>query len=229
MSVPLWNVELHSHTIYSKDCLTRLDRLQEICRTRGLDKLAITDHNTAQGALEAARMYPILIIPGEEIMTTQGEILAWYVKETVPPQLTPQETIERLRAQGALIGVAHPFDRYRKGAWKLDQLMAIVDLIDVVEVFNARCIHAEDNNRALAFAQAHGKLMTSGSDAHLPREYGHAVVQAEPFANTAEGLRQALAGATHQGTLSDPWVHFGTRFAKYAKRLFPSLRPPKPS
>jgi predicted metal-dependent phosphoesterase TrpH len=225
MSTPLWTVELHTHTIYSKDCLTRLDRIQEICQDRGIDKLAITDHNNARAALELARMYPMLIIPGEEIMTTEGEVLAWFITEEIPAGLSPQETIQRLRKQGAVIGVSHPFDRYRKGAWQADQLLKIVEYVDAIEVFNARCIHDEDNAKALAFAQEYGKLMTCGSDAHLASEYGHAVMKVRPFANNADGLRKALQDASRDTRLSSPWVHFGSTYAKWVKRIIPSLRP----
>lgn len=222
---PLWRLELHAHTIYSKDCLTRLDKLQNICKKHSIDKFAITDHNTAQAALQMAHLYPMWIIPGEEIMTTEGELLAWYIKEEVPPQLTPQETIERLRDQHAVIGIAHPFDRYRRGAWQPEQLTEIVDLVDCVEVFNARCIHNEDNLKALDFAKEHNKLMTCGSDAHSPQEYGKAVLKTRPFANTADGLRQALQDATREETQSSPLIHFSSRYAKWMKALFPSLKP----
>ena len=225
MSVPRWRIELHSHTIYSKDSLTRLENLPEICRRRGIDKLAITDHNTATGALLAFRLYPMLIIPGEEIMTTEGELLAWYIREGVPAGLTPEETISRLRDQGALIGVAHPFDRYRRGAWLPDALNRIVDQIDAIEVFNARCIHAEDNAKALEFATQRGMLMSCGSDAHIPPEYGQATLLSEPFANTAEGLKQALAHGQRDEKKSSFLVHFGSRYAKWAKQLIPSLKP----
>lgn len=225
MSAPLWTVEMHSHTIYSRDCLTRLEDLQAICQARGIDKLAITDHDTARAALQMARAYPMWIIPGEEIMTTKGEILAWYIKEEVPPGLTPEETIARLHEQDAVIGIAHPFDRYRKGAWKLENLQAIVELVDSIEVFNARCMHNADNQQALAFAQAHNKLMTCGSDAHGRSEYGNAILKLRPFANNADGLRQALRESVREEKLSNPLVHFGSRYAKWAKMLFPHLRP----
>src|SRR5688572_30014838 len=114
----MWKVELHSHTCYSKDCLINPDEVIRTCRQKGIDKIAITDHNTAEAALALTKMVPDLIIPGEEIMTTEGEILAYFVKETVPPGLTPNETIRRLRDQGAVISVSHPYDRLRKGAWE---------------------------------------------------------------------------------------------------------------
>ncbi len=220
-----WRVELHAHTIHSHDSLVRLNDLQVICQRRGIDKLAITDHNTAKAALEMAHIYPMWIIPGEEIMTTHGELLAWYIKEEVPPGLSPQETIKRLRNQGAVIGISHPFDRYRKGAWELEHLLEIVDLVDAIEVFNARSIHKEDNYKALAFAEKHGKLMLCGSDAHIQCEYGQAVLRARPFANSADGLRQAFLEGKREEVPSSLWVHLGSTYAKWIKRLVPSLRP----
>jgi predicted metal-dependent phosphoesterase TrpH len=165
------------------------------------------------------------IIPGEEIMTTEGELLAWYIKEEVPPRLTPEETITRLRDQNAVIGIPHPFDRIRRGAWKLEPLLRIVDLVDCIEVFNARCLYPEDNVKALAFAKEHNKLMTSGSDAHGWPEYGRAVTITRPFANTADGLRQALQDANREEHRSSSLVHFNSMYAKWIKRLMPVLRP----
>jgi predicted metal-dependent phosphoesterase TrpH len=225
MSSPTWTVELHAHTIYSKDCLTRLEKLRALCQIRGIDKLAITDHNTAKAALEMARLYPMWVIPGEEIMTTQGEILGWYIQDEVPAGLSPAETISRLRSQGAVIGVPHPFDRYRRGAWRLEDLLGIVDHIDALEVFNARCIHNEDNDKAVSFAGERGTLMTCGSDAHIPAEYGRSVMKMAPFANTAEGFKAALMTATRQEVLSSRYVHLGSTYAKWIKRVFPGLRP----
>ncbi len=225
MDTPQWTVELHAHTIYSKDSLLRLEALPDICRARGIDKLAITDHNTVQGALQAARLHPMLVIPGVEIMTTGGELLAWFVQEEIASGLTPQEAIRRLREQGAVIGAAHPFDRYRGGAWGMANLLEIVDLVDSIEVFNARSLHNTDNTLALAFAEEHGKLMTCGSDAHIRREYGRAVMQMEPFASTADSFLQSLASAARIERLSGPEVHFGSTYAKWAKRLLPGLRP----
>jgi predicted metal-dependent phosphoesterase TrpH len=214
-----WTVELHVHTAYSPDCLIRVEDIEAICQRKGIDRVAITDHNAARAAIEFARVYPTLVIPGEEIMTTQGELLAWYVREEVPPGLTPQDAIARLRTQGAIVGVAHPFDRYRRGAWQLENLLAIVDLIDVVEVFNSRCLRRDDNRQALAFAEEHGKLMTCGSDAHTPGEYGQSVMKMRPFHNNAKGLRQALEQATRLERPSSPLVHVGSTYAKWAKRL----------
>jgi predicted metal-dependent phosphoesterase TrpH len=188
------------------------------CRRRGLHRLAVTDHNTLTGALEASALAPDLIIIGEEIMTTEGELLAYFVQEEVPPGLTPPETIARLRAQGAAISVSHPFDRLRKGAWREADLHAILPLVDAIEVFNARCIYPADNDRALAFAAEHAKLGTVGSDAHSHLELGRAVLDM-PAAVTGAQLAAGWRGARRITRLSSPAIHLTSRFASSWKRL----------
>ena len=194
------------------------------CQRLGLDRLAVTDHNTISGALALQALAPDLVIVGEEIMTTQGELLAYFVREEVPPGLTPTDTIARLRAQGCAISVSHPFDRLRKGAWREADLAAIMALVDAIEVFNARCIYPEDNARALAFAKAHAKLGTVGSDAHSHRELGRAVVVV-PAAASGADLVAGLAGSQRRTRLSSPAIHFTSRFAKTWKRLARRPRP----
>jgi predicted metal-dependent phosphoesterase TrpH len=216
---PAWHVDLHSHTLWSKDCITRFEAIIRLCRQRGIDRIAVTDHNTAEGALAMHKIAPELVIVGEEIMTTQGEILAYFVRETIPAGLTPDETIRRLREQGAVISVSHPFDRLRKGAWQEDDLLRIVDRVDAIEIFNARCIFPEDNERAQQFAEMHHLIGTAGSDAHIRPEYGRALTVMRPFAYDSEDFRNALQTATYIQRLSGQYVHFGSTFAKWTKRL----------
>jgi predicted metal-dependent phosphoesterase TrpH len=211
-------VELHSHTIASDDCLMRPADIARTCQCAGIDRLAVTDHNTLAGALAVQALAPELVILGEEIMTTQGELLAYFVREEVPPGLSPAETIARLRAQGCAISVSHPFDRLRKGAWQPADLAAIVPLVDAIEVFNARCIYPEDNARALTFAREHAIIGTVGSDAHSHRELGRAVVLVPAAANRAE-LLAGLAAGQRRTRLSSPAIHMTSRFAKTWKRL----------
>lgn len=218
-----WLIELHCHTEWSKDSLNTFDRVVATARRKGIDRILLTDHNTAEGALEWARRAPDLFIPGEEIMTTAGEILAWFVQETVPRRLTPQETIRRLRDQGAVIGVAHPFDRVRKGAWGDAALREIVDLVDTIEVFNARCFFMSDNLRAAEFARDHAKPGTAGSDAHIPYEYGRAAMRVPPF-HDAASLLESIKQGEIDARLSSWWVHGGSTYAKWFKRFNPRRR-----
>ncbi|MEP7293703.1 MAG: PHP domain-containing protein, partial [Chloroflexota bacterium] len=108
MRSELWNVELHSHTLWSKDCVVAFETIIRLCQQRGVDRIAITDHNTANGALAMQKLAPDLVIVGEEIMTDRGEILGYFMQESIPAGLTPDETIKRLREQGAVISVSHP-------------------------------------------------------------------------------------------------------------------------
>ncbi|MCU0496222.1 MAG: PHP domain-containing protein [Anaerolineae bacterium] len=215
----MWKVDLHSHTRWSLDCVTKFERVIQLCERRGIQRIAITDHNTADGALAMQKLAPDLVIVGEEIMTTQGELLAYFVKESVPEGLTPQETIQRLRDQGAVISVAHPFDRLRKGAWEEADLLRIVELVDAIEIFNARCAFPEDNTRAKAFAQAHQRLGTAGSDGHTPPEYGNGYLLMRPFENDPEDFLEALRDAQQGGQLSSWWVHLASKAAKWSKKL----------
>ncbi len=213
-----WKVELHSHTIWSKDCLTHLDWVIETCAKKGIDRIAITDHNTADGALELAKRAPDLIIVGEEIMTTKGELLCFFMKESIPAKLTPQETIKRLRDQGAFISVSHPYDRLRKGAWEEADLLEIIDQVDALEVFNSRCLFAEDNDKAAALTKKHGKLATVGSDAHIRYELGMATQLMQPFEG-AGSFYESLKTAQPVTRLSPAWVHGRSTQAKYMKRF----------
>jgi predicted metal-dependent phosphoesterase TrpH len=211
-------VELHSHTHASGDCLMQPAAIVKTCQRKGITKLAVTDHNTLRGALELLALAPELVIVGEEIMTTQGELLGYFLKEEIPPKLSPAETIARLRAQGAAISVSHPFDRLRKGAWREADLAAILHLVDAIEVFNARCIFPEDNARALAFARAHGTPGSVGSDAHAHMELGQATLSLTRAGNSAE-LIAGFSEGQPRTRLSSPLIHFTSTFAKHWKRL----------
>jgi len=218
-------VELHSHTYVSDDCLMRPADIVRTCARRGIDRLAVTDHNSIAGALEMQRIAPELVIVGEEVMTSQGELLGYFLREVVPAGLSPVETIARLRAQGAAISVSHPFDRLRHGAWHEPDLAAIIALVDAIEVFNSRCIYAEDNERALAFARQHGKLGTVGSDAHSHRELGRSVLKMAQAATPAE-LIAGFRDGQRVTRLSSPAIHLTSRWAKLRKRLAPLANQP---
>jgi predicted metal-dependent phosphoesterase TrpH len=208
--------ETHCHTRYSRDSLTSPTALVDTCLCKGITRIAITDHNTTAGALEAQRYDREHVIVGEEIMTTVGELLAFFVREEIPAGLEPLEAIRRLRDQGAFISVSHPFDTARKGHWPLAALEQIAPHVDALETFNARVLSAETNRLAQDFAQRHNLPGTAGSDAHTLRELGRAVVRLPAF-NDPNSLRQALPQARFQARLSSPFVHLSSRWAVWVK------------
>ena len=211
-------VEFHCHTYFSPDSLARPQALLEACRRRGVDRLVVTDHNSIGGAHLVQALDPGRVIVGEEIMTTRGEILAAFVSEEIPRGLTPEETIRRLREQGAFISVSHPFDAARHGAWALDDLRAIAPLVDAIEVFNARCMVRDANRLAQAFAREHDLPGTAGSDAHAPFEVGRACLLVPAFTG-ADGLRAVVRQGRVDGKLSPAWVHAVSRYARLRKFL----------
>jgi hypothetical protein len=212
------SVDFHTHTVTSKDSLTSAEQLVRACHRLGLDRIVVTDHNTITGARATQALDPELVIVGEEIMTTRGEILAAYVCEEVPPRLSPQETILRLRGQGAFVSVSHPFDAWRSGAWQLYDLLEIVPMVDAIETFNARCMKPGANRLAAAFSRAYGLAGTAGSDAHAAFELGTARVILPQFTGPDE-LRKVIGQGKVHGRLSPLWVHFVSRYASLRKKV----------
>jgi predicted metal-dependent phosphoesterase TrpH len=178
----------------------------------------VTDHNSIGGALAAQAVDPELVIVGEEIMTTKGELLAAFVQEEIPPGLSPQETIRRLRSQGAFISVSHPFDTSRKGCWQEEILLEILPDVDAIEVFNSRCLRPSFNDRAKEFAEKHNVAGTVGSDAHTTFELGRSVLMLEPFTGPDE-MRNVIRRAVPRVKWSQPWIHLTSRYASMIKKI----------
>ena len=209
-------VEFHCHTNASKDSLTRPADLVSACRRKVIDRVVVTDHNTISGAQAAHSIDLDRVIIGEEIMTTQGEILAAFVSEEVPPNLSPVETIRRLKEQGAFISVSHPFDRLRKGAWREDDLLQILSQVDAIEVYNSRCMLPKFNHKARQFAEQYNIAGTVGSDAHAAFELGRSLLLLEQFED-AQGMRGVIRRGIPQVKWSPPWFHLVSRYATVRK------------
>ena len=211
-------IDLHMHTCVSKDSAIHPADVVRIAKAKGLDRICITDHNSLDGALVAQKIAPEFVIVGEEILTEHGEILAFFVSEWVPPRLSHQETLDRLAAQGAVISVSHPFDRHRNQPWTKGLLEAILPRIDAIEIFNARSVHSEDNEKARMFAEAHNLPVTAGSDAHIGMEIGAAYLEVPVF-TTAQEFKAGLPQAIVHGQLSPAWVHVFSTINKWRGRL----------
>ncbi len=212
------SVEFHCHTYASKDSLTRPADLIAMARRKGIDQVIVTDHNSIAGAREAYGIDPELVIVGEEIMTTKGEILAAFVKEEVPPGLTPLETINILKEQGAFISVSHPFDELRKGGWMEHDLLEILPLVDAIEVYNSRCMLPRFNRRAELFAQKHNIAGTVGSDAHAAFEVGRSLLLLDQFTGPDE-MRKVIRRGIPKVKWSPPWFHLTSRYASMIKKI----------
>lgn len=213
----MWRVETHCHSHYSNDSLSKPEDIIRVAKQRRLDKVILTDHNTIQGALVAKEIDPDLIIIGEEVLTTEGEFLAFFVQEEVPRGLKPMEALERLKDQNAFISVSHPFDYLRKG-WSLETLTQIKPHIDAIEIFNARSFSKGINQQAQTYADKNDLAGTVGSDAHLLIEVGRVSLQLPPFENTDQ-LRQVIRQGQFVERYSSPLVRFGSTYAKIVHQI----------
>jgi hypothetical protein len=213
----LLKVDFHSHTHYSPDSLTTIEEFIHAARISGLDRLVVTDHNCLAGAREAYAAAPDLVIIGEEVQTTQGEFLAVYVTEELPKGLDWQEALKRLKDQNAFISLSHPFDPQRSG-WPLETLIELAPQVDAIEVFNARVLKHEHNNKAMEFARKFGLAGTAGTDGHHPSEIGKAYSIVPDF-HDADSLRLAIKTAEVSGSLASPFVHFYSSWARVEKQF----------
>jgi predicted metal-dependent phosphoesterase TrpH len=220
MSQRTVRVDLHLHTHRSHDSATSYQALTAACRRRRLDVIAITDHNRIEGALEFRDLGGQRCIVGEEVTTTEGEIIGLFLKEFIPPRLSPEETIAEIKRQGGVVYMPHPFDRLRRSVIKPEALVRVAPLLDAVEVLNARLHSASQNEDALRFARERGLLIGAGSDAHIAFEVGAAGVELPDF-DDAESFKRALASARVFGKPSIPLVHLASSFHKYRKRYLP--------
>ncbi|MDF1500499.1 MAG: PHP domain-containing protein [Anaerolineales bacterium] len=211
-----YTVELHCHTYHSSDSLMLPEQILKICDRRGIERIAITDHNTIAGALETAALVPERVIIGEEILTTEGEILGYFIEEEVPEGLPPVEVVRRLKDQGAVISISHPFDLTRGCRWSMETLEALLPDLDMIEVLNARTWTNRPNLQATVLAERAGLPGAAGSDAHAPVEVGRATVVMPAFSD-AETFRNALQGARIRGRRSIPLVHLTSRYAAWRK------------
>jgi len=217
---PRVRVDMHSHTRRSFDCLTDPRDLLRVVRARGIDRIFVTDHNAIDAALRLREVAPETILVGEEIKTREGfDLIGLFLTELIPRGTPAREAAESIRAQGGVVYLPHPFDLRRSGAGPR-HAEALSDLIDVVEVHNARCLSRRTNELALRWAEARKKLQGAGSDAHTAAELGSGFVEMPDFAPDRDSFLTALAGGVVAGQIrSSPVYRLASTYAKLHKRV----------
>lgn len=167
--------DLHIHSSYSYDSLSKPRDIVETAFKKGIDCLAICDHGQIKGAMEAirfAKSFPLLIIPGIEIKSREGDVLGLNVRKIIPNGLSAKETIKRIKKEGGFAIIPHPFSFNCSFRGKWEQIMKS---LDAIEVLNASVFGG--NKKALAFAIEHNLAMTAGSDAHQLSLVGKAYLE----------------------------------------------------
>lgn len=184
------NVALHVHTLYSACAETKLEVIGDYCRRKGVHALGITDHDTTAGAfaLKSVLGKDVKLIIGEEIKTRQGEIIGLFLKKEIPPGLEAVETVHRIKDQGGIVYIPHPFDPLKITRLKKSALLQVIDMVDIIEVFNAKVVFPVVYVIAKNFAKKHGKLGAAGSDAHYLPAIDSCLNQIAPFNGPEEFL-----------------------------------------
>lgn len=202
---PGWvRVDLHHHTMWSGDSTTTPDELEQAVVESGIDVLCITDHHAVRGAQELVARLPCRVVVGEELRTHAGEIIGLFLTERVPFGISAREAAERIRAQGAVVYVPHPFDPMRRNlAEPALRDLAEAGLVDAVEVLNAKTSLPSLNAKAAAFAHQHGLLAGAGSDGHVPLSLGAAYVEMPDF----DGPRSFLDALADAVPVGHHWDH----------------------
>ncbi|MFC7058849.1 CehA/McbA family metallohydrolase [Halovenus salina] len=202
-------VELHAHSEASYDGRDSVELLLEQARAVGLDALAVTDHDEISASLDAAELapeYDLVGIPGMEVSTADGHVLALGVTELVPAGMGFGETLEYIREHGGIAVVPHPYQESRSGVLaniSPDQLTAA----DAVEVYNSRLVTGFSNRQARRFARKHDMPMTGGSDAHICEMVGQAVTWVDADEPSVSGILDAIReGRTDIDGKRTPWL-----------------------
>ncbi len=202
-------LDLHVHTTYSFDSAIDPAGLREICRERGLAGVAVTDHDSLRGSLEFARELPeLVIVPGSEIRSAEGEIVGLFLSEEVPPGLSAPDTMRRIHEQGGLVLIPHPFDIVKLKRMSSRRLEELSGEIDAIEALNGKPRWWLANRSARRFASRLGMPVTAGSDAHKVSHVGLLYTEMEEFDGPAEFL----------ASLRDASLH-GRRYSPCASQL----------
>lgn len=161
----MYKADFHTHSVASPDGALAPKHYRRALEQGRLDCIAITDHNTIDLAKELHAELGDRIIIGEEITTAEGEIIGLYLSEAIPAQLSAIETVKRIRKQGGLVYIPHPFETVRKGIG-IETLQGIAKDVDIIEVHNGRAVFQNRSPQAVAWAAEHNVPGAASSDAH---------------------------------------------------------------
>jgi predicted metal-dependent phosphoesterase TrpH len=208
-------LDLHLHTQYSPDAIGTPRNIAQLLKKKGFHGMAITDHNTVKGALKIQKDPPLdfIIIPGCEISTSQGHILALGINKEIKKGLAPQETIEKIQDSGGLAIIPHPFRLFTGIKKKFSHA-------DAIETFNGRCSYW-CNLQAYKLAIQCQTAHTGGSDAHNPTEAGNGYTLIDDV-TTPDDVLTKIQKKTTQGTgkIQLPFKYPLKSAISFAKRGF---------
>jgi len=233
----LTKADLHVHTCYSHDSNTSLAEVAESCRQAGINCVAVTDHNCIEGALRLRDLNLLQVIVGEEIYTSDGELIGLFLEHPIPRGLSPLETIQRVREQGGLVCIPHPLGRRpfpsgnslgtitagrytpSRAVLSRNALLTteVLEQVDMMEVMNARTIFRNNRIACGQLASMCDLVSSAGSDAHTAGEIGRSSARIADFSD-GQGFLAAMQHAELSGVRSSIFVHLASTYAKLGKR-----------
>lgn len=164
--------DIHVHSKFS-DGIASPKEIIDYARKIGLSGIAITDHDTIEGSLDALKYATpdFIVVPGMEVSSKEGHILGLGITQNVPKGLFAKETVDRIHALGGLAIAAHPYDSWRSG---VGDLILSVDF-DAVEVANGHTLYNKKD--VVSLCKKHGLTMVGGTDAHILAEVGSVSIE----------------------------------------------------
>jgi predicted metal-dependent phosphoesterase TrpH len=209
-------VDCHSHTMWSGDCTTTPDELAAAVEAAAIDVLCITDHNAVAGAQRLADELPCRVVVGEELRVGSGEIIGLFLTERLPGGIGLVEAASRVRDQGGLVYVPHPFDPMRNCLRPDDiDLLVAEGLVDGIEGRNSKTSLESLNRRAQEYGHRHGLFVGAGSDAHVPNAIGAAYLEMPDFDDAASFLDSVRLGRVVGHHFDEP--------RRWTPRIVPSV------
>lgn len=202
-------VDCHSHTMWSGDCTTTPEEMVEAITESAIDVLCITDHNAIAGAEALADQLPCRVVIGEELRVGSGEIIGLFITERLPQGIGLIEAAGRIREQGGLVYIPHPFDPMRNCLKSEDiDLLVAEGLVDGIEGINGKTSLTSLNEKAQAYGADAGLFIGAGSDAHVPDAFGAAYVEMPDFDGPEDFMRKVGTGhiVGHHFDKPRPWT-----------------------
>lgn len=211
-------IDFHVHTRYSYDSIIHPKQLAKKSKELGIIP-AITDHDTMEGSNQM-RSIGAESIPGIEIRTDRGDLIGLYVNEPVPKGTPVMEALDKIHEQGGISYLPHMYEARRSGIIPEKEE---ISKIDIVEVFNARCLSQKFNDMAKAFAEKNGILQAAGTDSHFIVEFGSTYTELPDFdLDSPKKLLKALRRAKFVAKQAPFRVTGATILISWGKKLLKS-------
>jgi len=208
--MPVLKIDMHVHTEDSPDAHTRISDLPGIIKTKGLDGIAVTEHNR----FNPPKFSDVIILPGVEISSAEGHIIALNVRELIPRDLSAEETIRRIHDQGGIAIVPHPYDP----VCECVKIRNLKVMPDAVETMNADALSfVISNHLAKRDAQRFKLPQVGGSDSHIPESIGDCYTLIDSASSSVSDILFAIRQgktrtAGHATSIMNKWRKLSYKF-----------------